>query len=75
MSENELFFLELRISVLEDVLRTNPKLQNTLVDAYTRLKRQVYEQRPPEWETLLPLLAQQLERLSEPSTCFTHFEI
>lgn len=68
MSENELFFLELRISVLEDVLRTNPKLQNTLVDAYTRLKQQVYEQRPPEWETLLPLLAQQLERLSEPST-------
>ncbi len=68
MNENELFFLELRISVLEDVLRTSPKLQNTLVDAYTRLKQQVYEERPPEWETLLPLLAQQLERLSEPST-------
>lgn len=68
MSETDLFFLELRISVLEDVLRTNPKLQNTLIDTYTRLKQQVYEQRPPEWETLLPLLAQQIERLAEPST-------
>lgn len=68
MSETDLFFLELRISVLEDVLRTNPKLQNTLIDTYTRLKQQVYEQRPPEWETLLPLLAKQIERLAEPST-------
>lgn len=68
MSETDLFFLELRISVLEDVLRTNTKLQNTLIDAYTRLKQQVYEQRPPEWETLLPLLAKQIERLAEPST-------
>jgi hypothetical protein len=58
----DLFILEMRMSVLEDVLKQDEKLRLTFLDTYTRIRRQVLDTKPQNWEQLLVFLDSQILR-------------
>jgi hypothetical protein len=56
-------FFELRLSILEDLLLTNPSFKRSYTNAFEDLKNQTLSAKPTEWERLLVLIEERLEHI------------
>lgn len=65
MNDLDLTFLELRLTILEDLLTGNKQFKESYLDAYNKFRDQAVYTKPSEWEKLVEFIDAQLERLEE----------